>query len=56
MSCIFCNYLNSKDYIAENELAFAIYDNFPVSKGHVLIIPKRHFAGYFDATQEEISE
>lgn len=54
MSCIFCNYLNNKDYIAENELAFAIYDTFPVNKGHVLIMPKRHFASYFDATQEEI--
>ena len=54
MSCVFCNYLISKDYIAENELAFAIYDNFPVNKGHVLIIPKRHFASFFDATQEEI--
>ena len=54
MSCIFCKYLSSKDYIAENELAFVIYDSFPVSKGHVLIIPKRHFAGYFDATPDEI--
>jgi diadenosine tetraphosphate (Ap4A) HIT family hydrolase len=54
MSCTFCKYLNSKDCIAENELAFAIYDNFPVSKGHVLIMPKRHFAGFFDATQEEV--
>ncbi|HYE82309.1 MAG TPA: HIT family protein [Clostridia bacterium] len=55
MSCIFCDYLISKNYIAENELAFAIYDNFPVGKGHVLIIPKRHFAAFFDATSEEVS-
>jgi diadenosine tetraphosphate (Ap4A) HIT family hydrolase len=54
MSCIFCDYLNRKEFIAENELAFAIYDNFPVNKGHVLIMPKRHFASYFDATQDEI--
>lgn len=54
MACVFCNYLNNKDFIAENELAFAIYDNFPVSKGHVLIMPKRHLASYFDATEEEI--
>jgi len=39
----------------ENELAIAIYDNFPVNKGHVLIIPKRHYASYFDATQDEIT-
>lgn len=54
MSCIFCDYLSKKEFIVENELAFAIYDNFPVNKGHVLIMPKRHFAGYFEATQDEI--
>lgn len=54
MACIFCEYLNKNEFIAENELAFAIYDSFPVNKGHVLIIPKRHFGSYFDATQDEI--
>jgi diadenosine tetraphosphate (Ap4A) HIT family hydrolase len=54
MLCIFCEFLNSKNYIAENELAFAIYDHYPVNKGHVLIIPKRHFASFFDASQDEI--
>lgn len=31
MSCIFCEY-KKDEYIAENELAFAIYDKFPVNK------------------------
>lgn len=55
MSCIFCEYYNEKKYILENNLAFAIYDNFPVNKGHVSIIPKRHFASYFDTTTEEVT-
>ena len=56
MSCIFCDYSHSKDkHIAENELAFAIYDTYPVNKGHALIIPKRHFKDFFDATKEEIN-
>jgi len=54
MSCIFCEYLKSKKYIMENELAFAIYDNYPVNKGHVLVMPKRHFASYFDAKPAEL--
>lgn len=54
MSCVFCDYLNSKNYILENQLAIAIYDHYPVNKGHVLVIPKRHFASYFEATKEEI--
>lgn len=51
MPCVFCN---KKDYIIENEFSFAIYDHYPVNKGHVLIIPKRHYASYFDATTDEI--
>ncbi|MEW6458657.1 MAG: HIT domain-containing protein [Bacillota bacterium] len=37
----------------ENDLAFAIYDRYPVSVGHMLIIPKRHLPSYFDITTEE---
>lgn len=54
MSCIFCDYVTNKKFIMENELAVVIYDNFPVNLGHVLIIPKRHFANFFDSTEEEI--
>ncbi|WP_338626589.1 HIT family protein [Clostridium baratii] len=54
MSCIFCEY-DKEEYIAENDLCFAIFDKFPVNEGHALIIPKRHFKNYFDATKEEIA-
>lgn len=33
--CVFCQ---MKDYILENELAYAIYDKYPVGKGHMLFI------------------
>ena len=39
--------------IAENELAFAIEDAFPVTPGHSLVIPKREIATWWDATQAE---
>ena len=52
--CIFCN-LASERIIAENELCLAIRDGFPVSEGHILIIPKRHVADYFDLTSDEIA-
>ena len=48
--CIFCQ---MKDYILENELAYAIYDKYPVGKGHMLFIPKRHVKNFFDITKEE---
>ena len=42
-----------KENILENEYAFAIYDGFPVSKGHVLIIPKRIVPEIFDLKNDE---
>ncbi|EEG79130.1 HIT domain-containing protein [Dethiobacter alkaliphilus] len=52
--CIFCR-KEGAGLICENELAKAFYDNFPVNKGHVLVVPKRHVATYFKASQEELS-
>lgn len=51
--CTFCNLDQDKEIIAENELAVAFYDSFPVNPGHSLIIPKRHVANYFDLSVEE---
>ncbi len=50
--CVFCTKENLV-VVAENKLALAFYDGCPVSKGHILVIPKRHAANYFDATYEE---
>ena len=51
--CLFCN-INKKDIEDENNLSYASYDSYPVSKNHCLIIPKRHVSEYFDLTKEEI--
>ena len=39
--------------LIENDYAFAIPDKYPITEGHTLIIPKRHFASYFDSIQVE---
>ena len=44
-----------EERIFENKVGFVIYDQFPVSKGHCLIVPFRNFENYFDATTEELS-
>ncbi len=49
-SCIFCMI---KDYVLENELAYAIFDKMPVSEGHMLLITKRHVENFFDLTKKE---
>ena len=43
----------NKEKIHENEFAFAIYDGFPVSKGHSLVIPKRIVSSVFDLDDDE---
>ena len=52
--CLFCEFLKNKNIAAENDLAFAIFDGFPVNPGHVLVIPKRHVANYFELTSAEV--
>jgi len=53
-NCIFCKMISAKEYVLENKLSVALFDKFPVNKGHMLIIPKRHFSTYFDATYKEV--
>ena len=51
--CLFCN-IKESGCAHENELAFASYDSYPVSKYHCLIIPKRHIKDYFDLSDDEL--
>tara|TARA_B100001121_G_C18540308_1_gene550414 strand:- start:451 stop:849 length:399 start_codon:yes stop_codon:yes gene_type:complete len=51
--CLFCN-VKKSGYTKDNQLAYASYDTYPVSKLHCLIIPKRHIRDYFDLTEEEL--
>lgn len=52
MSCPFCAIERLKP-VLENELAFAIYDLYPQSPGHLLVVLRRHVPSYFDATPAE---
>src|SRR5512136_858893 len=52
--CPFCN-PDEKEVLLSNELAYARTDRFPVSQGHMLVIPFRHVVSFFDTTPEERS-
>lgn len=57
-SCPFCNIgklIDKERIIYEDSTWIAILDNYPVSKGHTLLIPKRHCATYFDLNDVESS-
>ena len=51
--CLFCN-SKSSGVVHENDLAYASYDTYPVSKHHCLIIPKRHVKDYFELSNKEL--
>lgn len=41
------------EWVASNDLAFAIRDKYPVTPNHTLIIPRRVVASWFEATWDE---
>ena len=51
--CPFCNVEPEREIIASSSFSMAFFDGFPVSPGHVLIIPRRHVASFFELTLEE---
>ncbi|MBE9006283.1 HIT domain-containing protein [Fortiea sp. LEGE XX443] len=55
ISCIFCNPYKSLKLLTESATAYAIFDGYPISKGHVLVIPKRHVSSYFELPFKEQS-
>jgi diadenosine tetraphosphate (Ap4A) HIT family hydrolase len=50
--CPFCK-MAKKRVVAEQPLAYAVRDGYPVSELHTLVIPKRHVADYFDLGRPE---
>ena len=50
--CPFCSFPDDR-IISESDYTFIIRDGFPVSKGHTLIIPKRHVRSFFELQATE---
>ena len=48
-----CELCMPQDVVAENALAYVRNDNHALSAGHVLVVPRRHVADFFDMTAEE---
>ena len=49
-SCEFCK---PAMVLLQDELAYARYDSNSLAPGHVLVIPRRHVANFFDMTAQE---
>jgi diadenosine tetraphosphate (Ap4A) HIT family hydrolase len=53
--CPFCH-ISPERILHQSQLAIALTDGFPVSKGHCLVVPRRHVGSWFDATDDERRE
>ena len=51
--CPFCSRIETGDVITRSDLAAAFYDGFPISSGHVLVVPVRHEADFFTLSVDE---
>jgi diadenosine tetraphosphate (Ap4A) HIT family hydrolase len=48
-----CELCAPHETVLEHALAYARYDSNSLSRGHVLVIPRRHVGDFFDMTLEE---
>lgn len=59
MECLFCKIANGEIpcyKIFENDFAISFLDVHPCSKGHAVIIPKKHFNNLSEFTEKEWRE
>jgi len=50
-TCIFCK--PEREILLESEDCFAIFDKYPVSPGHILVILRQHEPDYFSLSQDQ---
>ena len=54
--CVFCMIINGKipsKQVYDDPLLIGVLDINPASKGHVIIIPKKHYGNLYEIPQEE---
>jgi diadenosine tetraphosphate (Ap4A) HIT family hydrolase len=52
---VLCEQVQTGTHVAENELAVAIADSFPLNPGHHLVISRRHEPDFFALAHDEIA-
>jgi diadenosine tetraphosphate (Ap4A) HIT family hydrolase len=48
-----CELCAPAEVLVESDLAYARYDSNSLSPGHVIVVPKRHVADFFEMTDQE---
>lgn len=55
-ACPFCQLIKAGKLVERLGSVAAVRDGFPVTDGHMLIIPLRHAADWFTMTDEELAD
>ena len=48
-----CELCRPEELLFESDFAYVRYDSHSLSRGHVLVVPRRHVAGFFDMSAAE---
>lgn len=48
-----CELCQPQSILIDNELAYAQFDNNSLSRGHVVVVPRRHVADFFEMSERE---
>jgi diadenosine tetraphosphate (Ap4A) HIT family hydrolase len=52
-ACIFCRPEEARVFL-RNDLAYALWDGFPVTRLHALVVPRHHVLDYFELASDEL--
>ncbi len=54
--CPLCARLREDEFLVAGSHCVVFFDRFPVSEGHVLIVPRRHVGSVFELNEAEAAE
>lgn len=55
--CVFCRIIAGKEpgyVVYEDERVVAILDKYPINKGHILVMPRRHYRDIHEIPSDEL--
>jgi ATP adenylyltransferase len=52
-NCLFCQWIDEQRHVERLGTVAAFPDGFPVTRGHLLIVPLRHAENWLDLTERE---
>ena len=56
MSCPFCLRIDAGDFTSSNGSAVAFPDAYPLTRGHLLVVPQRHITALEELTEDELDD